>query len=319
MSNVSPLAEGFSVTTLYPTTVPIEGTAETPVGGKFKIPLLAERMGDSENTLFLDPEMRTQLGLGEYLLRSRGFIPRPDWSIGREASVQQVFFGELILNVDKGFSGEEVDIPVAVKPYHTAKRNAVHEYVGFGVVNGLSCVESFHPLGFWVDSSGKTFLLTRFEEDVVTFDNINWEKGDEDPLSQHYGPFSALGFSARIIARLHSNGFSHRDAQIQNLAEGNSGTRIADLTTLVRFMSPEIIDPALIRKGVVIDLKKLIESVNRQGYLAESDRERRYQIITSNLIAPYLSMIRHPSSGIDYDVQQEVDFDGIVESLMEII
>jgi tRNA A-37 threonylcarbamoyl transferase component Bud32 len=306
----------FEIPDFYPTVRAIEGTPQLPIKQEFTIPGLKEALVESSESFFLKPEFMRDLSLDNYLLRSARFTDRSDWRIGREDSSQQVFFGELDLTVDKGSAGESRVVPIAIKPYCIKKRAAIHEFVALDLINEHRNMEAYHPIGFWAQDPKNIFLLTMFEAEVQTLDNINWQLNGSDTLNEHFEPFGALRACASILARMHSQGYAHRDAQIKNMGVDGRGIRIVDLTQMRRISIPDFSDDMEARLMVLEDFEKLTDSVNK-NYLSDVDSSRKRQIIEANLVEPYLSMMRHPSLSFASDVEFHKALNSIAETTLE--
>jgi len=307
----------FELPDFYPEVRPIEGVPLLPIKQEFSIPELKNALQDTSNTFFLKPEFMRDLGLDHYALRSARFTDRPDWRVGREDSTQQVFFGELELTTDIGLDGKSRTIPIAIKPYILAKKAAIHEFVALDLINEHKNMESFHPIGFWAQDSSNIFLLTRFENEVKTLDNINWMLNGTDMLNEHFEPFAALRACAKILAFMHSQGFVHRDAQIKNMGIDSHGIRIVDLTQLRRISLPDFGYDNDSRLMVLGDFKLLTESVVDRSYLSDVNSSKKRQIIESNLVDPYLSMMRHPALSFAGDKEFHKALTSIAEATLE--
>jgi tRNA A-37 threonylcarbamoyl transferase component Bud32 len=317
MSEINRSQKILEIPDFYPPVLPIEGEPQIPLKSEFTIPELKDQLGSTTEAFIFNPEFMVELGLDRYLLKSAHFTEVSEWKAGREDSFHQVFFGELELIVDKGPNGESAVIPVAIKPYFTAKRLAIHEYVAQGLINQQRNMETFHPIGFWTQDNKSVFLLTRFEEDVKTLDNVNWMLGGEDELNVHLEPFAALRACAKALALMHSKGFVHRDAQIKNMGVDSNGIRIVDLQQMRRFSLSDFGYDTESRLMVSGDFQKLTESVIERSYLSDFNSTKKRQIIDSNLITPYLSMMRHPSLSFAGDTEFHRVLNSIAETALE--
>ncbi len=287
----------LGVPAFYPAYSRIGEQVTVPVGSEFVVNGLVEELAASRNRFFFHPGLFDELRLEQYMLQSSSFQERPDWRIGREASVQGVYFGELNLTIDTGHS---FTFDVACKPYLIARRAAAHEYASFEHIRKLGFIETLQPAGFWVDDSGNVTLLTHMEHDVRSLDNVDWRRRGEDPLSTHLDLFTALEKAAFTLGRYHKNGFIHQDAQVQNMAVGEHGLKAVDLTTLRQVHDPHHPeDYERLFRGMHKDLKDLVGSVYELGFLRGDDEGDRGRVLRTALLTPYKSMVLHPSSGID--------------------
>lgn len=289
------VADGMT-NSMYPEFAVIEGEPNLDNFHSFTIPGLEEQLKEARSTYVLHPHFARELKVGERLIQATYFAVREDWAVGREDSSQAVFFGENEIQVD-GLDSQTV--PVAVKPYKIFDRDrAIHEYAALDYFRDSPHLQTFEPLGFWVDEHGYVSLLTRFEENVVSLDNINWSKEGNDPLEEHYTLFEALQKSAQILARLHIQGFAHRDAQVKNMAvdKSTNKVRLIDLTTLERIHDTDNPDEVAWERAVADDLRTLVSSVRNRGYLRGEVPKETRNMVNMALLAIHASMLRHPSS-----------------------
>jgi hypothetical protein len=289
------MSEGMT-NSLYPTFEVIEGEPNLDKFDSFTIPGLEDRLKEGRSTYFLHPRFADELGVGERLIQATYFSVREDWAVGREDSSQAVFFGENEINID---GAENHTVPFAVKPYKIFERDrAIHEYVALDHFQDNPGLRSFEPLGFWVDEQGYPSLLTRFEQNVISLDNIDWSKDGQHPLKDHFSLFEALQKSAQILARLHIQGFTHRDAQIKNMAVDTSQdeVRLIDLTTLQKIHDTDEPDEIKWERAVADDLRTLVSSVRNRGYLRGEVQKDVRNMVNMALLAIHASMLRHPSS-----------------------
>lgn len=283
---------------MYPPCEVIPSEYELQQQGFFSVPGLEEALGRSPGAFFLQPDFAAehQLGPEDYLLRSSRFALRPDWALGRTDSAHEVYFGELELGVD---NGEYDTVAVACKPYSLFDRErAVHEYVALEYFKKSPVLQSFTPLGIWVDQTGRATLLTEFEESVESFDNLAWDRTADDPLKEHFDLFDGLEMSALILGRLHSLGFIHRDAQVKNMAHDRvtQGVRLIDLTSLELVHTAESPRPDEWVSGVGKDLSDLIGTILRRGYLEDVRTERVRDMVQKCLFGMHGSVVRHPAT-----------------------
>lgn len=265
----------------------------TPENEEFTIPGLQESMSGATNTFFFEPEMADRLQLDRQSLKDAKFVLKPEWSEGRTDCVHNLTFGMQELSMD---SGESFSLPIAVKPYDLEHSALIHELASFRYINGLGVMESFHPVGVWVDDKGSSYLLSHFEPAVISLDNVDWDQNGRSPLQEYFTLLDALERSAQILSRLHAAGFIHGDAQIKNMAVDYRGVRLVDLTTMRLLSSSEEERPGDLMRAMYRDISTLIESVDAKGFLEADKTENKRQVINSCLIRPYLSILRHPSS-----------------------
>lgn len=278
------------------------GRHQIPLRCDFYIEDAEELMRTTRNTFLFGPEQASALGLSKAMLDATDFTERLDWAETREDSRQGVYFGELTFYKA---DGDEKTVHVACKPFSsvTHRARALHEYVAYDLFSKDARIKSFTPLGIWMDEEGRATLLTYFEEDVISLDNFDWGKTEEDPLKDHIDLFTALKRAAFSLGLLHIKGYTHRDAQIKNMAvdRRNGGVRLIDLTSLRRIYEHK--DPKTREetkddwtRAVYADLNKLVESVVQKGYLLNDDAEDVRSIIEATLLDVHLGLVRHPST-----------------------
>jgi hypothetical protein len=229
------------------------------------------------------------------------FLENQGWSVGRTDSKSCVFFGDMIFQtLDK-----EVQLPVACKPFHGWTNGAVHEFTAYEHINAMGFIKTFSPIGFWVDDNNNVFLLSIFEENVITLDNVNWRQTQEIPLKNHFTAFDALERAGYTIGRFVAHGYAHRDAQVKNIAYDGTSIRAVDLESIRLIQTPENPNPIEMGGAVLKDAKDFIESINRSNYLSDSDIARRGNIIYKHFATPLLSTLRHPSTMLQRDYGQD--------------
>lgn len=277
----------------------IDGAPQIIPRSEFELEGLDMLMQRNAGVFLLNGELGRHLELDTHVIHGSNFTLRDDWAVGRGESGQQVYFGELDLGVSNGV---HTILPVACKPYTLMERQrAIHEYVAMLHFKDDPNLKSFTPIGFWVDKYGVPTLLSQFEEDVVSLDNVDWNKNGDDPLGMHYDLFDALQKAALTAARLHAKGYVHKDFGINNAAvdRKNKEIRLTDLTTLRLIHSPEDPRPEDWQLQVTIELKRLISSVRKRGYLSSEQPKRVKEMIGLGLLTLHASFIRHPSSGVN--------------------
>ncbi len=318
----------FNLIHYFPAVTQIDGSLRTPLNAPFTIPGVASQLREASDTLFLNPALGKKIELNDRLLRATNFVRHPEWTAGREDSSQSIFFGDFTLVVDKGAQGENHTFPTAVKPYLETQNetdpweSALHEYIGCLLLNATNSIRTFMPIGIWVDERSKPFLLTHFEEEVVSLDNMSLLTAMES-LPQDEAVVSALPlqFAADVLAMLHSQGFKHGDAQLKNFASDMLQGLVCDLVRLRRIVAPEEVAPDAesIRSQITYDLKLLIGSVVEQAYIPpESEIDMRHAV-RENLVLPYLQkMLGALSSPIaSLCCDGSVDLSAITDGLLD--
>lgn len=133
----------------------------------------------------------------------------PGLELGRQKSRSVVKFGQLYIdnNLDKPIT--EI---VAVKYVHPIP--AIREMnASLAVDRRFNQRLTYDPLGFIKHPDGKVGYITRYEHDVVSLDNILWN--DQSTPEQRD---QAMARAAIWMAKLHSVGIIHGDAQAKNIA-----------------------------------------------------------------------------------------------------
>lgn len=91
---------------------------------------------------------------------------------------------------------------------------------------------SLTPLGICRFEDGAAGLITAYEPDILSYDNLFWT--DNGAVQTPERIRKALGHCGTALGRLHAQGFVHGDAQIKNMAADNHGVRYVDLEDLLR-------------------------------------------------------------------------------------
>lgn len=232
----------------------------------------------------------------QFLVESIDFQAMTEWAEGREDSLHGVEFGVLRLGTT---NGSETELEVALKPFHTWRRGAANELAAMLKTPELTTIRSFEPLGM-INNGRKIALLTRFETEVLSLDNIEWQRGIYQPFQETFDVMEALQKSALTLAHMHQAGVVHNDAQIKNMAVVSN-----DVLTEVRLIDLEgakwrdVSDYQQRQKfldGVYSDGSALVESILKRGLWNDagySDKARAIQVLFAE---PYLSFLRHPAN-----------------------
>lgn len=303
----------------YPGAQQITGDLLIDAGKLFRIDGLVDEIKLSSNQFWLKADLFNELGLDTHLLQSADFQEVEEWKVGRTKSKSKVFFGKLSLTVDDPVR-TALELDVACKPFHGWVSGAVHEYASYEHVNQEGFIETFHPIGFWVDGNSKVFLLSHFENDVVTLDNVDWQHNTDDPLRQHLNIFTALERAAYSLGRFHSRGYALNDALAQNLAADSHGIRAVDLEQLRLIHTSESPDIEAMRAHMFKDARDFIGSVLVQGFLYGDSPENKLRVLQTGFLQPYTSTMRHPStmfSGFGKQAQQAAE--GVIADLSDIL
>ncbi len=249
---------------------------------------------------------------GKGVVEAISFDAVDEWSEGRRDSIHGVEFGRLAI---RGTTGVETEIPVAVKSFETSRHRASHELAASLAVPGLVGVKSFEPIAM-IYTPDSTKLITGFEPNVMSLDNIEWSKELTEPLRGAIDIIRALHRAAQTLARLHAVGVVHSDAQIKNIAidtsEGNS-IRLIDLESLKRYRNS---GDMRARDGMYSDVYTLVSSVLYRGLWKVSDGEDRKKAARELCLEPYLALLGHP---MNKHFGPDVMSDGMRDRIMSIV
>lgn len=287
----------------FPSFVTVNGDVSQANPKRFTMGELDDVIARNPRTFVFGQALTESLEIGSepgqaYIAESE-FTPRPEWSEGREDSAYGVYFGELALRLDGTGVEREVVIDIACKHYPLFERDrAVHEYAAMQLFMTEPEIRAFEPLGVWVTDRTEPILLSRFEHSVQSLDNLDWNHGIGEPLKDHLDLIEGLQRSAQILARLHSRGYAHNDAQIKNMAVdvADGSVRLTDLTTLERVYNKDDIDLTHWQEMVYKDLSALVASVRRVGLLRGDSPEEVRRMVDLSLLSIHASMLRHPST-----------------------
>ena len=150
-----------------------------------------------------------------------------DFEKGRQKNSHGLIFGQLVL---RSQYDREKQALVAIKPHDTPK-DAMHEFNVTNYINGYGKptrpILAFEPLGFHrFEDTGQYGLITRYDEAVISYDNVFWDP-EFEPTEEQVR--KALGKCGVALAMIHNFGLSHGDAQVKNFASDNHGIRLIDL------------------------------------------------------------------------------------------
>jgi hypothetical protein len=174
--------------------------------------------GDTDR-IFLSDEFAEKLDARRFPDRVE-FQPHPLLRIGRDNSRQQVFFGKL---TGRWFhEATEASKQLAVKPIPNrfiAKQQVLHEAAmyQYAASQGLP---TLNVLGIVMIAEQPRevagYLLTEFEPDFITLDNLDWSTIGEEEAS------AAVSSALDSLAALHSHLLFHGDAEFKNIGIGEA-------------------------------------------------------------------------------------------------
>lgn len=272
----------------------LSGEVSTPICDVFTMPEVAESLFNSKERFWFKPEFIQRFEPTTNYLLGCSFEEKPEWRETRRNSRRQAFFGELKLD----FGSEQTTIPVACKHFYGAPEEGLHEYLASEYINQLNFIKAFEPIGLWFDPNGTAFLLTHFEEDVISFDNVDWQRNPDNSIREHFDILAALERAAYSGARYAAHDIAHRDYLAKNAGfdQKNQEVRAIDLEQLRIIQSPEEPNLGLMFDAMLGDQMAFIASIHAAGFRWGDDPELRSQVIRSTYLSNYRSTLRHPST-----------------------
>lgn len=170
-------------------------------------------------------EQREFIGIDQITAKST-FVDVPEMGKGRRNNHHQVMFGQLIIESQ---TDQEMPTLVAVKP-HDEIEELVHEWVLFDALNQLTDdQQSYVPLGMWRDERGQPQMLTLYEHDVQSFDNLFWRTGREAATTPSAMLVKGYELMFWELGILHGAGLVQRDASVRNFARDTKRVRFNDV------------------------------------------------------------------------------------------
>ncbi len=185
--------------------------------------LQAVRGMDRDSLLLVQKEFAELSGSG----LEATFNEDEELALGREASINEVRFGQMVLS--SAFDYERPEL-IAAKPFRRPK-DALHELAISAYLNKTTKRQhAFQPIGLWRNDRGLFHLLSRYEHSVITYDSVLWADKEVEPEALAPGAIAkALRVSMLGLGQLHALGFSHGDAQVKNLGADSEKVRFIDL------------------------------------------------------------------------------------------
>ena len=220
------------------------------------------------------------------------FIENEDFSKGRTCSAHGVKFGQLVL---ESTFDQELPTHIAVKPFPSRGvtlneppiKALVHEWAATDHVAGLSNYERVYlPLGLWKDTKGTPQMITLFDEQSQTLDNVFWARGKVAANTGQEKIISALCLSLYALGILHGAGLTHGDPQIKDFARDSKHIRFVDLTELELMQEDTdvVINSYDNKKAIRNDLKWLTLSALDQQQRPNDMFEKVAAVITNETI-----------------------------------
>jgi hypothetical protein len=252
------------------------------------------------STALIDTEFRLP-GIGDKPIRA-SFIESSELALGRDEGRHEPRFGQMILN---GAGLHERPILVAIKPFNASTDNHPdillrREWGTSNYLNSLSDRQlTYIPLGIWRTKEGVNNLITLYEHDVKSYDNVFWADRDLSPEALREQTVEhALSDCIRGLGYLHGLGLAHTDAEAKNLAANFSGVRFIDLEG-VRHLPQK--DNAVTESKTTINLiRNDIETLFDSTIQVDENRSAIAPVLAKssidyNLAKIYLSGIRQAS------------------------
>lgn len=193
------------------------------------------------------------------------FTERPDLSKGRDEGRHGARFGQMIIN---GSGLHERPTLVSIKPFdYSSAENPADQLSNEWLMNDfLNSIgedqQAFIPLGVWKNVEGISHLITLYEHDVISYDNVFWV--DRNANSEALRPESiehAFKDCLTGLGYLHGVGVTHGDAEAKNLAAGRRGVRFIDLED-GKFI-PDVDNPSGLERAVRLtrnDIETFLDS-----------------------------------------------------------
>ncbi len=215
---------------------------------------------------------------GHEIIESSIFENKPNWAKGREDSVQGVFFGELVL-------GQEFEVPVAVKPFLTAVSTGAHETAMLLDLESKG-LRVYRVLGIaWSINHGFA-MITGFEEESKSLDNVDWDKGLNEPIGGYLTNLEAIEQVGQSLGLMHANGIIHGDAGVKNFAVNGSEVVLTDLAQARSTIREDgYVDEIALQSGMYRDLERFVDDLVGRGFLSGANDEEWGSFFV-NVIAP---------------------------------
>lgn len=213
---------------------------------------------NDEPTLFLEPDLVEAIDEAEGLV---GFQPYVVAS--SKTSGHGVFFGALRL-------GDGSEVEVAVKPHHydsddildkrKMERSCLRDYFT-NIAAHKAQFDGLKSIGFLLDLDGTPYSLTLLEEELSTYDSIDWtvlhKEGHETS-----GMRTLWDKAAMLVAHLHSTGDSfHGDLAPRNIGTNPEGQVFLIDWELGNVTTHESHDTRQRGRKLHSEMRKLMESM----------------------------------------------------------
>lgn len=148
--------------------------------------------------------------------------------LGAGDSHHGVLFCEVLIEDDGGTR----PVSTAIKPFSTESGHARQEFDSLIAAQRMG-FDTFEPLAL-AKHGETTFLITRRRPEINSLDNAAWNISPNDTDKYEKELLPSLELMVNYLARMHSSGLFHGDAQAKNFAiTDTGGSLITDLEDAV--------------------------------------------------------------------------------------
>ena len=244
--------------------------------------------------------------------------------LGAGDSHHGVLFGEILVE-----DGEAIRrVRTAIKPFDSDSEHAKHEFDNLLAV-GRKGFDTFEPLAL-AKHGDTAFLITRRRPEINSLDNAAWDVSPSDTTRYEAEVIPNLSLMATYLARLHSSGIFHGDAQAKNFAITDTGgslitdledaTIATDAKTTLGLINGGV-DPSdgLAFMDVTHCWYALIHPINKTPnlFLEGEPYDVCMEVFQRDFLKPYIQALQstmHPSAStkVDYEKLAVSIYDKIV-------
>jgi hypothetical protein len=221
----------------------------------------------------------------------------PIRSIGRENSRHQVHFGTLKFN-----EGSSLDVAVkdGTLRLSLGEISVMNYYQSLGLKTFIPfAVLKSKQINPEVKET-QTYLITRYEDDVRTYNSIDWFRLDDEETRFY------LREATLALVELHQNGIIHGDYEIKNIAQDINGKTFAidwehstsysdvALVALLRHQFTQEQQQSAIRNiehATRRDLRDLINSISSVLRYRNMSHGRMFKYIRTNILDIYIGAL----------------------------
>ena len=156
-------------------------------------------------------------------------------------------------------------------------------------------------------------MITKFEEESRSLDNINWQKGVEDPLRDHLTNIDGIKQVGKTLGLLHGNGVIHGDAQIKNFAVNGDEIRVIDLAGARVVGDHADVNETQLGLGMYNDIMLLRDSLSGRGFISDATEEQISTFFDSIVSTSYKAGL-FEARGV---VEDRIDLRGLVTYVLQ--